>query len=255
MIKSLRLGVLGVFALLAIAVVAPVSAQVRCGSDANTIIDGIASESCRVISGRGEGLSRDLEGSIIRAVNLFDPNISGARQAAICLKGEGGLLRIPTNELPRQAYWAETVQGDPGFICTRVGEPSIVVLVTKRAPNQATGTGTGTTGTGTTDTGTTGTGTVGTGTTLVEDLDPEASTSTDPRFTLDNCLVVTKNILNFRAAPNRSAAVKALIPYNSVLRAIDYQDGWYNVIFGSDNGWIVAELTTPRGNCPTSVTD
>lgn len=56
-------------------------------------------------------------------------------------------------------------------------------------------------------------------------------------------------MLNFRDAPTVNSKVKTVIPYDLTLQAINKAPGWYNVIFGDDNGWISADYVNTRGNC------
>ncbi|MCS6834787.1 MAG: SH3 domain-containing protein [Anaerolineae bacterium] len=240
MSKRIRLGLL--LALLALAAMAiPTSAQQRCNGDTSegTIIDGTVN--CRVISGRDEGLARDREARIIRAVDIFDPSGWTSPRVGLCLRGTGALMRIPTGPgQARQALWTPPVQGAAGHTCVVIDSPSIVILLDEPYPPEVSASAPGPAATP---------GAGGATTKAPAPVDGSATTGTAPRFTLEGCTVVTTAILNFRSGPSLSAPIKGLVPFNIALRAIDRQGDWYNVIYESDNGWITATRVRTRGNC------
>lgn len=66
---------------------------------------------------------------------------------------------------------------------------------------------------------------------------------------LTNCMITTQYIARLRAEPNTSSAILDQVPYQLMLQATAYTNGWYRVIFGSQQGWISETLLTTTGNC------
>ena len=64
---------------------------------------------------------------------------------------------------------------------------------------------------------------------------------------LQDCMVTTQYILNFRDAP--AGAIKYFLPYNVTLTAFERTADWFYVDFHGDRGWIHADYTRPHGNC------
>lgn len=194
---------------------------------------------CKLVSGKGIGMSGRFEDAIILAVDIL--KASPDNVVGVCLKGEGGILYSRGSMVPRMAFWAWYYRTSDGFTCTNVSEPGVVVLVSiasPLAPGQAPD---GSVTVTTSDT---------TAATTTTDGAPAVATpSAGALVTLENCTVVTRAILNFRDAPSINSNVKDLIPYRSILKAIAKQGTWYNVIFGSDNGWVAASLVNTRGAC------
>jgi uncharacterized protein YgiM (DUF1202 family) len=194
---------------------------------------------CKLVSGKGIGMSNRFEDAIILAVDIL--KASPDNVVGVCLKGEGGILYSRGSMVPRMAFWAWYYRTSDGFTCTNVSEPGVVVLVSipsPLAPGQAPD-GSVTVTTGDTAAATTSDGAPATPTPV----------SVGGVVQLENCTVVTRAILNFRDAPSIDSNVKDLIPYRSILKAIGKQGTWYNVIFGSDNGWVAASLVNTRGAC------
>lgn len=190
---------------------------------------------CSVDSGIGVGLTRAQEAVIVYAVNIYGTAFNGLTPGGVCLKGSGAILTSPTNANPRAANYAYQFENADGLQCTLLDAPATVVLIAGENPMSsgmvapaaaATPIANGTPGAPTT-TSLTGTGAA----------------------TLNNCTVVTRAILNFRDAPDINSNVLDLIPYKAILKVIGKSDGWYNVIFGSANGWVAANLVNTRGKC------
>lgn len=215
------------------------SAQAPCTTSPDTV--GVSAPlDCTVVSGKGVGMSRALEDNIIRAVDIL--KASADNIVGVCLKGTGGLLFSRGDMVPRMAFWAWYYVTADGFTCTNVSAPGVVVLVSTTSPI-APGQSPDSAGTTTT--------TPDTATTTTTPTAPTTTTTTTTGgvTTLTNCTVVTRAILNFRDAPSLNSNVKDLIPYRSILKAIGRQGTWFNVIYGSDNGWVSASLVNVRGDC------
>ena len=69
----------------------------------------------------------------------------------------------------------------------------------------------------------------------------------DPSNQLSNCMVFTKNILNFRKSPG--GEIKGLIPALVTLTALGRAPGWYQVDYWGEVGWISADYVEPQGDC------
>ena len=61
------------------------------------------------------------------------------------------------------------------------------------------------------------------------------------------CQLRTTNGLNFRDAPGGSKI--GLLPVGTVVFALASRDGWFNVKYGGDSGWIHGDYVTTTGNC------
>lgn len=194
---------------------------------------------CNVDSGIGVGLSRAQESVIIYAVNIYGTEFNGLTPGGVCLTGQGALLKSPTNLAPRTAAFAYQFENADGQQCTLLDAPATIVLIEGENPLAS---GVVAAPATTDDSETTASGT------------PTAATTTTTQTgtgsaELNNCTVVTRAILNFRDAPSISSGVIDLIPYRAILRVIGKTDGWYNVVFGSNNGWVAANLVNTRGRC------
>ncbi|MDE2820454.1 MAG: hypothetical protein OXT68_11020 [Chloroflexota bacterium] len=62
-----------------------------------------------------------------------------------------------------------------------------------------------------------------------------------------DCMVTTRDILNFRDGP--AGNIKSLVPPFVTLTAIDRADGWFQVDNHGEAGWLSADYVTPKGNC------
>lgn len=227
---------------LLLGVVGIASAQIGpCYNNPNIGISN--TNNCNLHSGIGVGLSREQEAKIIRAVDIFESNSEVV--VGVCLKGSGGLLYSRADIIPRAAFWAWSYTTADGFVCTNVNRPGVVVLISDSSP-VASFSAPATTASG--EAGTTSTTSTTTTTTTTTSA-PATTLSSNARIELTGCTVVTRAILNFRDAPATNSNVKDLIPYRSILRAIARQGTWYNVVYGSDNGWVAASLVNTRGTC------
>lgn len=212
-------------------------AQTSCNST-DTVIASTNAD-CVTDSGVGVGLTKAQESKIITAANLFGTRFDGDNPAGVCLQGEGALYVSRSASNPRQAFFAWYYVTPEGFTCTNIDSPATVVLIagdSPFAPGQAPEVS------------------------LNADSD-NADADTTPAapnttttisggtFNLNNCTVVTRAILNFRDAPSINSDVLDLIPYRTILKVIDRDTNWFNVIFGDQNGWVAASLVNTRGRC------
>lgn len=192
---------------------------------------------CNLHSGRGIGLTLEQEFKVIRAVDIFENDPE--KVVAVCLRGDGGLLYSRADILPRVAHWAWYYTTNDGFVCTNVNRPGVVVLISDRSPFAA----------GNAIPAANPAGSAGGAAAAPTPSAAAAAFDSGTRIELTNCNVVTRAILNFRDAPSPNSNVKDLIPYRLILRAIARQGNWFNVIYGSDNGWVSANLVNTRGSC------
>ncbi len=192
---------------------------------------------CSIDTGLGVGLSQNSESRIIRAVNLFGDRFNAENPAGVCLKGTGALYLSRASLNPRAAFFAWYYVTDDGYTCTNVDSPATVILVegtSPLAPGQAPGADDQTSA-----------APAATRTPAA----PAAGQVVGGRIVFTNCQVVTRAILNFRDAPSLNSNVIELIPYRTILRAINRSGDWFNVIYGSNNGWVAASLVNTRGRC------
>ena len=75
-----------------------------------------------------------------------------------------------------------------------------------------------------------------------------AATNALPNQTLQNCMVTTTNILNFRDGPGGNL-LGFYIPYDVTLTALDRTTDWFKVDYHGTQGWISAAYVTPQGAC------
>jgi uncharacterized protein YgiM (DUF1202 family) len=216
-------------------------AQAACSTSDKVAVSENAD--CVLDTGIGVGLTRSQEAVIINAANIFGNRFNGDNPAGVCLQGTGALYVSKASLNPRQAFFAWYYTTPEGFTCTNLSEPATVVLIEGTSPFAA---GQAPASNPTSD--------------ASEDSDdadadstPSApttsGTSTGGNFVLNNCTVVTRAILNFRDAPSTSSNVLDLIPYKAILKAINRDGDWFNVIFGDQNGWVAANLVNTRGKC------
>lgn len=237
MIASLCLGLAGV-----------ASAQQPGASckDSGVVATSINAD-CKIDTGVGVGLTRTQEANIIVAADIFGNRFSADDPAGVCLKGTGALFVSKASSSPRAAFFAWYYTTPEGFTCTNLSEPATVILVqgsSPFAPGQAP------------SVNPTSNASAGAATTpSAPNTSTSASNTTAPadgaggQFVLNNCTVVTRAILNFRDAPSINSNVIDLIPYRTILKAINRNDAWFNVIFGDKNGWVAASLVNTRGKC------
>ncbi|XWX03355.1 SH3 domain-containing protein [Aggregatilineales bacterium SYSU G02658] len=215
------------------------AAQAPCSSTDTVRVSTNAD--CNTDTGIGVGLSRNLESRIIRAVNLFGNRFNAENPAGVCLKGTGALYLSRASLNPRAAFFAWYYVTDDGYTCTNVDSPATVILVegtSPIAPGQAPDVPLAVEGTSSDAPTATRTPSA-----------PSASQAVGGQIVLTNCQVVTRAILNFRDAPSLNSNVIELIPYRTILRAINRSGDWFNVIYGSNNGWVAASLVNTRGRC------
>jgi hypothetical protein len=241
--KALLLGIVSALMVFGIANIASAAQNPDCASNPNIRLGG--QPDCKVVSGEGVGLAPELESQILGAVDLFGSRISAENPAGVCIKGSGGLLFSSARNAPRVAFWSWYFTTEDGFTCTNISEPGTVILVSVASPFGAGQSPTGDTNSGTPATPVPGAPTTSGTPTPVAPTSGTSSTS----VTLTNCTVVTRAILNFREEPSTSSAVIDLIPFRTILTAIERRGDWFRVIFGDENGWVAARLVTVRGRC------
>ena len=79
----------------------------------------------------------------------------------------------------------------------------------------------------------------------------QANVRTGP---LQNCMVTTTEIVNFRESPGGGLIIvpwipNSWLPENATLTALERTDSWFKVDFYGLQGWISADYVTPQGNC------
>lgn len=216
------------------------AAQVACRTTDTVRVS--ANAECSTDSGMGVGLGSALERRIIRAVNLFGSGFSVENPATVCLQGTGALYLSRSNLNPRMAFFAWYYVTEDGYTCTNVDVPSTVILVDGRSP-LAPGQPPETIGEAFTPSS------PAPATAGSTPAAPAAGAAVGGQIVFTNCQVVTRAILNFRDAPSLNSNVIELIPFRTILRAINRSGDWFNVIYGSNNGWVAASLVDTRGRC------
>ncbi|MCY4466038.1 MAG: SH3 domain-containing protein, partial [Chloroflexi bacterium] len=150
-----------------------------------------------------------IERGIIDAVDVWGWLGGGAQ---VCFRQSGGsLLFLDATTTPRVVSELPAYSVDGGMICAFIDRPGTVVL----APGPRL---------------------------------PTATPAPPPSQSLQNCMVTTAHILNFRAGPG-GAVIQPLIPYNVTLTAVERTAGWFKVDYHGAKGWISAAFVKPQGAC------
>lgn len=185
----------------------------RLNGNATVVSSGIENGSvqCQSLDAAGVGQQSVIDMGFIDAVDVYGYVELGA---TVCFYQSGSLVFLDAATSPRVISMLP-VHIEDGMTCGYINRPGTVVLVEQQgdALQQAQSTG-----------------------------------DADPVVPLDNCRVTTNYILNFRDAPDGELK-DALIPYDMTLVAINRTEGWFNVIYGDDNGWISADLVQTIGSC------
>ena len=79
----------------------------------------------------------------------------------------------------------------------------------------------------------------------------QASAYTGP---LQNCMVTTTDIVNFRESPGGGLIIvpwipNSWLPREATLTALERTSGWFKVDYYGLQGWISADYATPQGDC------
>jgi uncharacterized protein YgiM (DUF1202 family) len=153
---------------------------------------------------------------ILNAVDVFTGPGGGVfnGDVVICLRGAGSLYFLNANQSPRipVEITAWSTNAFPGFTCGTLYEPGTLVLVE------------------------------GDATTLLATDEP-------PSGTLQDCRIVTTNAVRLRSQPNTDGEILGTLPYEAVMTAFNYDNGWYNVQYGDQIGWVSADYVRTLDAC------
>jgi hypothetical protein len=143
--------------------------------------------------------------------------------AEVCFAGQGSLLLLDTAYSPRRLVWLEAWQRADGKLCAQLDRAGTIVLM----PAALTPTPTGL---------------------------PASSATPDPYLVadsldiaraLENCIVSTNAVLNFRRQP----AGDILSLYMGASNAIARTENWFKVRYLGNEGWISAHYVSASGDC------
>ena len=162
------------------------------------------------------GVESVLYDGVIQAVDVFSPvgMTSFEPGAMICLRGSGSMIFLAQQQAPRVPQELSTYTVDeyfPGFTCTTIYEPGILVLV-ESLPD---------------DTG-----------------QPENS------ILPGGCDVTTLYIVNLRAEPDLDGEVLAELPHSLTYPALEHVPGWYRVSADGVEGWVSDAYVSAADDCP-----
>ncbi len=156
----------------------------------------------------------ELSRGFVDAVDLWSYITPGIE---VCFRRSGtSIIFIDTAKIPRSQTALSVYIDSQGMVCGIINSPGIVVLM-------ADGTGAPPT------------------------ASPAPATGGESTKLLNDCIVTTQVWLNFRASPS-GAVLYTLAPAVS-LTAEQYRDGWYQVDFYGEKGWLSADYVTPEGAC------
>ena len=162
------------------------------------------------------GVESVLYDGVIQAVDVFSPvgMTSFEPGAMICLRGSGSMIFLAQQQAPRVPQELSTYTVDeyfPGFTCTTIYEPGILVLV-ESLPD---------------DTG-----------------QPENS------ILPGGCDVTTLYIVNLRAEPDLDWEVLAELQHSLTYPALEHVPGWYRVSADGVEGWVSDAYVSAADDCP-----
>ena len=156
----------------------------------------------------------ELSRGFVDAVDLWGYITPGIE---VCFRRSGtSIIFIDTAKIPRSQTALSVYIDSQGMVCGIINSPGIVVLM-------ADGTGAPPT------------------------ASPAPATGGESTKLLNDCIVTTQVWLNFRASPSGDV-LYTLAPAVS-LTAEEYRDGWYQVDFYGEKGWLSADYVTPEGAC------
>jgi hypothetical protein len=161
------------------------------------------------------GVTSVLYDGVIQAVDVFSPvgMTSFEPGAMICLRGSGSMIFLAQKQAPRVPQVLSTYTVDeyfPGFTCTTIYEPGILVLV--------------------------------------EAL-PDDTAQTEGADVLSDCDVTTFYVVNLRAEPGLDGEVLAELPNSHTYPALDYVPGWYRISVDSVEGWVSDAYVNVEDGC------
>ena len=140
---------------------------------------------------------------------VFDPPIT------ICLQGAGTVYFRPAAD-QTGTYTPVPAFAANGSMCVTLSQPGLLVLV-------------------------------GIGATApVAASAPATNGAATP---LSDCQVTTDFLLRLRADSNTSSDILARLPMGTTVDATEMVDGWYRVVYGSQQGWVSADFVSTSGNC------
>ena len=156
----------------------------------------------------------ELSRGFVDAVDLWGYITPGIE---VCFRRSGtSIIFIDTAKIPRSQTALSVYIDSQGMVCGIINSPGIAVLM-------ADGTGAPPT------------------------ASPAPATGGESTKLLNDCIVTTQVWLNFRASPS-GTVLYTLAPAVS-LTAEEYRDGWYQVDFYGEKGWLSADYVTPEGAC------
>ncbi len=158
------------------------------------------------ISNRGNfGVESVRYAGVIQAVDVFSPvgMTSFEPGAMICLRSSGSMIFLAQEQAPRVPQELSTYTVDehfPGFTCTIIYEPGILVLV--------------------------------------ESLPDDTSQPENSSILSDGCDVTTFYIVNLRVEPDLDGEVLAELPHSQTYPALDHIPGWCRISVDGVEGWV-----------------
>lgn len=161
------------------------------------------------LDSRGIGISAVIEAGLIDAVDVWG---YAEQMIEVCFPpglGPGPLLFLDATMVPRTVRTMPSILR-AGRVCGTVNGPGTVVMVESW---------------------------------------PGASMPAEPLETrpLQNCMITTAHILNFRDAPG--GGIMETLPYDVTLTATERTEDWFKVDYHGTLGWISADYVETRGSC------
>ncbi|WP_119066441.1 SH3 domain-containing protein [Aggregatilinea lenta] len=125
------------------------------------------------------------------------------------------MIFLAQEQAPRVPQELSTYTVDehfPGFTCTTIYEPGILVLV--------------------------------------ESLPDDTSQPENSSILSDGCDVTTLYIINLRAEPDLDGEVLAELPHSQTYPALDHVPGWYRISVDGVEGWVSDACVSAEDDCP-----
>ena len=159
----------------------------------------------------GIGIQSVLNLGFIDAIDVWGYISQGV---TVCFPRIANVVFLDASTAPRTLTSIASYSVD-GYTCVDTNRPGTVVLVTHA---------------------------------LTSAPSPVPATNIRSSQNLQNCMVTTTHILNFRDGPAGNS-LDIAIPFNVTLTALDRTTDWFKVDYHGTQGWISADYVTTQGAC------
>ncbi len=163
------------------------------------------------VDAQGVGNQAIIDQGLLDAIDMWGYITPGIE---VCFAQHGRMMLLDAAYSPRQAIPLAAYQRD-GMTCASIDRAGTVVLLQSAAPLPE------------------------------EPIQMPNHDAAPPQLT--NCMVQLLYPLNFRAAP--AGRIMQVLPAQIRLSVLDYRQGWYQVDFYGQEGWVSADYVQAQGDC------